>query len=189
MAVSRERKVLIAVAGVAAALVVADRVLLNGSLGGPQSAEAAGVPGPAAAAVSLTASADAPPTPADKLIEAMEDDRDRTTLADRLASIDSALPPRTPDAFRASPRWDRPAPTPEAAPAVPRESFDPRRFAEDHPLDAVYLAEGRAYAMVAGRMMHVGDRRGRMELTEIGDRWVVWTGHGMRVKVRLDPVR
>ncbi len=187
MALTKERKILIAVAGLACGVFLLDRVLMGGALSGPSQAQAAGpsvistAANPGVAAVTpavhdLTIDLDLTAEPVNT-----------TSLAQRLAHAGRQLPDTTPDAFRASARWQNATPT--ELPAASSPSFDPRAFADRNPLDAVFASPRGATAMVAGRALRQGDVREGMTLTDIGDRWVVWTGGGVRVKVHLDPAR
>lgn len=191
MAISKERKILMAVAGTACAIFLADRVLTGGSLGGPTDASAsvAGVSTPPAGVeqgvVDTSVSAFAGG------VELHANEKPIPSLAQRLADAGRDLPPTTPDAFAPSGVWQKPAapptPTPVAAPTP--VSFDARGFANGHRLDAVFLGSESSHAMVNGRALRLGDERQGMTLVEIGDRWVVWAGHGMRLKVHLDTRR
>lgn len=184
MKITKERKILMAVAGVACTVFLADRVLMGGAVSGPQSAAAAATtPAPADNAAEALAVA---PTP-DALAAALADSDAACvpSLAERLDQARAALPAETPDAFIPSGHWQQAA-------AVPTENheevtFDAKAFRDRFPLDAVFSARGQARAMVAGRSISVGESRDGMTLTQIGDRWVIWTGHRMQVKVHLDP--
>ncbi|MEM8738723.1 MAG: hypothetical protein AAGG38_09650 [Planctomycetota bacterium] len=190
MPLSRERKTLIVVAGLAAAVFCADRLLMGGSLSGPQSAQAAGSLAPDPEPLVSQPVAPLPAASSRPLaarLTSAEPRPDDHSLARRLDRLTPQLPDETPDAFRPSAHWDRAAAAPAPPPAP--EAFDARRFARNHPLDAITLAQDDAYAMVNGQTLRVGYTRRGMKLTEIGDRWVVWTGHGLRVKIHLDPLR
>jgi hypothetical protein len=180
MPMNRQRQVLLAIAGVAGLLVAADRVLLGGAVGGPQSAQAAG---PAAVNPSATpatsVTGDEPPVAAaDHAASAAG-----PSLAQRLAAIDPAASASTPDAFTASSYWDRP--TPAAQPAVAPDAFDPAAFARQYPLSAITLQGDGAVAMVGGRAMRVGERREGVELVAIHPGSIEWRGHGRYFRVRL----
>ncbi|MBB6429255.1 hypothetical protein [Algisphaera agarilytica] len=186
MALTKERKILITVAGVACGILLLDRVMLGGSMGGPTPAQAAG---PSVAVVAPAAPAAVTPAATDVVaLDLTGSPQDTTSLAQRLSRAGKHLPEATPDAFRPSARWHNPAPaSPGAAPARP--DFDPRAFADRNPLDAVYASPQGAYAMIDGQATRLGEVRDGMTLTDIGDRWVVWSGGGVKVKVHLDPVR
>jgi len=175
---------LAAVAGLACAVFVADRVLMGGALSGPQSAQAAGAP----VAKAAPASAPAAPAPGAAITTtapvgfAVGPAHD--SLAQRLERAGRGLPAETPDAFRPSSQWKQAAST-DAKPKS--EAFDPQAFARRHHLDAVFNSGGRSRAMIAGQPLLVGDTREGMTLKQIGDRWVVWEGHGITRTVHLDP--
>lgn len=186
MALTKERKILIAVAGLACGVFLLDRVLMGGAMSGPSQAQAAGPPA-AIVPANPAALAVAPAADHDLAIDLTPTAISTTSLAQRLAHAGRQLPETTPDAFRPSARWQT-AP-PADAPVAASPSFDPRAFADRHPLDAVYASPQGATAMVDGRAVRRGDVREGMTLTDIGDRWVVWTGGGVRIKIHLDPVR
>lgn len=194
MPITKERKILIAVAGVACTVFLADRVLMGGSLSGPAEASASpgmtAAPGNLAATVSTDAASPAtsgPMADADFTVELLTAADTRPSLAQRLSQAGRALPTDTPDAFTPSSHWQAPA-APEARPEA-AAPFDARGFANRHRLDAVFVGKASSYAMIAGQTIRVGDSREGMTLAEVGDRWVVWAGHGVRVKVHLDPRR
>lgn len=187
MPVTKERKILIAVAGTACAVFFADQVLMGGSLSGPTEASAAPGSSVASGMVSEAAGAGVPVADADFTVELLTSPESTTSLAQRLSRAGRALPRETPDAFSPSSHWQTSAEA-EAAPAV-ASSFDARGFANRHRLDAVFVGHASSHAMIAGQAIRVGDTREGMTLAEVGDRWVVWTGHGVRVKVHLDPRR
>ena len=188
MALTKERKILIAVAGVACGVFLLDRVLLGGAMSGPTQAQAAG---PSVATLAPTAAINPAVSPAGVSVPVefnlSDSTLSTTSLAQRLAHAGRHLPDNTPDAFRASSVWQTPTPT--EPPTVERDVFDPRAFADRNPLDAVYASPQGAYAMIAGQAARLGEVRDGMTLTDIGDRWVVWSGGGVRIKVHLDPVR
>jgi hypothetical protein len=181
---TQQRKILIAVAGVAALLVGIDRVLLNTSVSGPQPASAAGPPAPLAPPPPASA---IPDTPASIGTTATTTHAPgMPSLADRLERAASKLDPQTPDAFGVSGYWTRPqAPPPPVADDAP--TFDARRFVRQHPLHAITRDGERAAAMVGGRLMRVGETRDGVTLDRIGEREVEWVGHGVRFRVGLNP--
>jgi len=189
MALTKERKILIAVAGLACGIFFLDRALLGGSMSGPTQAEAAG-----SNTAFLDPASDAAIPPLDDSATAVDLDMEfssvalpTTSLAQRLAEAGRHLPSTTPDAFHPSSRWQTPG-----APVISdteSPTFNPRAFADRNPLDAVFASPQGATAMIAGQALRLGDTRDGMILAEIGDRWVVWSGGGVRVKVHLDPVR
>lgn len=188
MGLTKERKILIAVAGVACGIFMLDRVLMGGAMSGPTQAQAAG---PSASAVAFADAntpaltiASAPTTPIE--LNLATSAQTTTSLAQRLAHAGRHLPAVTPNAFSPSSRWQAPAPAEQ--PVVQTNDFDARAFADRNPLDAVFASPQGATAMVDGRATRQGDVRDGMTLTDIGDRWVVWSGGGVRVKVHLDPV-
>lgn len=192
MTLSRERKVLLAVAGAAGLLVLADRVVLDGTGGTPASASATVSP---AAATAVTNFNDPPVTagpnkPSLRPSAPPPHHHHRPpppSLADRLAHAGRHLPDATPDAFRPGPRWR--AAGPDDGPARPGRGFDPEAFLRDHRLEAVTRGHGQATAMVNGRPIHLGTVRQGMTLRQIDERGVVWVGHGVRLQDRLEPDR
>lgn len=185
MLITKERKILIAVASLACGIFMLDRVLMGGAMSGPAQAQAAG---PSVAALPPAALNPVTLRPVSDVELHFSDSASSTTsLAQRLAHAGRQLPAATPDAFRPSAQWQstETAEQPIAAGA----SFNPRAFADRHPLDAVFASPQGATAMVAGQAVRRGETRDGMTLTDIGDRWVVWTGGGVRIKVHLDPVR
>lgn len=194
MALTKERKILIAVAGLACGIFIIDRVLMGSAMSGPQQANAAGPAIPAVSDGSAVADA-GPNSPSPVAPDSGTTDIYRptpsttsTSLAQRLAEAGRHLPRETPNAFLASADWQVP-PASAGQPVVLNESFDPRAFARRHRLDAVFASPQGAYAMVNGEALRIGDIREEMTLTDIGDRWVIWAGHDLHVKVRLDPIR
>lgn len=187
MGLTKERKILIAVAGVACGIFLLDRLLMGGAMSGPTQAQAAGPSVSAVAAADVVASTMTTETPTPIEVNLATSAQTTTSLAQRLAHAGRHLPAVTPNAFSPSARWQAPAPAEQ--PVVPTNDFDARAFADRHPLDAVFASPQGATAMIDGRATRRGDVRDGMTLTDIGDRWVVWSGGGVRVKVHLDPVR
>ncbi|MEM9417880.1 MAG: hypothetical protein AAGA25_02345 [Planctomycetota bacterium] len=185
MALTKERKILITVAGVACGIFLLDRALMGGSMSGPTQAHAAGPSvaaiAPAPAIVTQTTAMDV------AALDLSGPSQDTTSLAQRLSRAGKHLPDTTPDAFRPSSRWQQPAAPAQAA--APQREFDPRAFADRNPLDAVYASPQGAYAMIDGQATRLGEVRDGMTLTKIGDRWVIWAGGGIRIKVHLDVVQ
>ena len=185
MAMTKERKILMAAAGVACAVFLGDRVLLGGTMGGPQSAQAASgalaLPSDPGDSIPETAPE---PTPAPV---GSQPTRSVASLAERLDRARDILPTETRDVFRPSDAWQA---APEPTPTVYAEpTFDARDWVRRHPLDAVYSTNGAAHAVVAGQIVRLGESRDGLTLTQVGDRWVVWRGHGREFKVHLDPPR
>ena len=185
MAMNKQRKILCIVAALAAAGVVADRALLGGSVsGGPQTAAAA-APVPATPPTPLAAPP--APAPAGAGVVSLAAAPAGPTLADRLSRVQDTLAGPAPDAFVASAYWQPRVAEPEPTAAVtPVADFDPRRFARQHPLHAIYNQRGTARAMVDGRALRVGDVVDGVTLEAIDERSVVWAGPGVRFRVTVD---
>ena len=185
MAVTKQRKILLAVAGVAALLVIADRMVLGGATGPQQATAAAPVPAPAPSAAAML-SADTPGIAPSIAATPLKTTAESTviSLAQRLAKAEDQLVGSTPDAFAASAEWARP-PAPVATPQAITPGFDPQAFARRNPLSAVTLRGGEATAMIGGQAMRLGEQREGVTLVDAGDRWVEWQGHGQRFRVRL----
>ncbi len=177
MELTRERKVLIAVAGLAAAAVVGDRLLMGGEFTGPQSASAgvSAAVGDQAGPTPDLAAVVADPTPAftGRSIAQRLDDADQETR-----TSDAAVP----DPFAPSNLWL--SESAQGSAAVPL-AFEPREFVQRHPLDAVTAKGDTRFAIVAGKLMKAGDAVEGVKLEHIGDRFVVWDGHGQRFRVSL----
>ena len=192
MAMNKQRKILCIVAALAAAGVVADRALLGGSVsGGPQTAAAAPVPAtppaPLAAPTPPTPLAPLAPASAGAGVVSLAAAAAGPTLADRLSRVQDTLVGPAPDAFVASAYWQPRVAEPEPTAAVtPVADFDPRRFARQHPLHAIYNQRGTARAMVDGRALRVGDVVDGVTLEAIDERSVVWAGPGVRFRVTVD---
>ena len=192
MAMNSQRKILCVVAGLAAAAVAVDRTLLSGSTGGPQTADASVASSAADAAPPALPATTGPAasTPADPLaIPGLAGPAGPAgpTLAQRLDRVRDALPPEAPDAFVATAFWHTPTAAPTPAPtAPPAASFDPRLFAHQHPLHAIYSEAGQARAMIDGKALRVGDVCDGVTLQAIDERSVVWAGPGVRFRVTLD---
>ncbi|MEM7624237.1 MAG: hypothetical protein AAF333_01275 [Planctomycetota bacterium] len=189
MAITKERKILMAAAGLACAVFLTDRVLMGGAMSGPQSADAASG-ALAAAAEPVNPGGDTPQaaiatTPAENTRPTPSAPVD--SLAQRLDKARDALPAQTRDVFRPSAQWQTSRDAPAATSSGP--AFDAQAFVRNNPLDAVFSASGQAQAMVGGRLVQLGETRDGLTLTEVGDRWVVWTGHGQQFKIHLDPKR
>ena len=125
------------------------------------------------------AGAAAAPLPAAKPAAAVR------SLAQVLEEAGGDLPEQTRDVFSPSARWITP-PTPETA-APQTESFNAQAFARSHRLDAVFSAGTQYHAVINGEVVTPGQIIDGLTLAEIGDRWVVWSGHGLRFRVHLDP--
>lgn len=186
MALTKERKILIAVAGVACGIFLVDRVLMGGAVSGPAAAQAAAPVPNVTSVLPANPELTATPTPSVEL-DLNPSATTKTSLAQRLAHAGRHLPDRTPDAFRPPAAWR----TPDTArpPGPEARAFEPRVFADRHPLDAVFASPRGSYAMINGQMVYRGDVRDGMTLSEIGDRWVVWSGNGLQLKIHLDPAR
>ena len=179
---TRQRKILVGVAVLAFLLVLVDRVLL-GSATGPARASAAIAPVAPAAIAEPTAS----PTAAAALeLQPLQSVHDGPSLAERLGDLESRLLADGRDPFKPGAIWQVAEPAPLAKPA---EKFDAQRFAQDHPVAATYINGGERHAIIDGRIARVGLESRGMVLMEIGDRWVVWQGHGMKVRVHVGPSR
>lgn len=185
MPITKERKILIAAAGLACAVFLGDRVLMGGAMSGPQSADAASgaLAAPAdttnPAPIAPVANADATPSAASQAPVA--------SLAQRLDKARGVLPSDTRDVFRPAAPWQTSTAAPAALPQG--QAFDAQAFAQRNPLDAVFSANGKAHAVVAGRIVRLGETRDGLTLTHVGDRWVVWSGHGQQFKIHLDTKR
>ncbi len=175
MTLTRERKILVAVAGLAALLVAADRLMLSG----PQSAQA----GTVAAAPAPTAPAAAAPAPGTTTEPTTVADNG-PSLADRLERVRGQVMPEQRNAFTAPQAW---APARDEPAVVTATGFDPEAFARKHPLEAVTIQGNRRTAVVAGDVVTLGETREGMTLTAIEDGYVIWSGQGVRVRVRLHP--
>jgi len=169
------------VAGVAALLVAADSFLGGGTASGPAAAQAA-----PAAAVSSVAAAE----PMRSVDLTVRDDvlvagASVRSLAQRLEAAQARLPRQTPDAFETPPQWRSHDEVPQAI--VPaRDGFDPKAFAQTYRVDAVFVSDGVAQAVANGTVVQEGDVCEGMTLQRIGDRWLEWAGHGVRVRVHVD---
>lgn len=188
MGLTKERKILIAVAGLAGVLFAGDRALMGGTMSGPKTAAAASG---AIAAPTQTAGNSTSPTAKPAAISSSTPAEAQplvASLAQRLDQSRGILPTQTRDVFRMPAQWQNSpaAPTPSALPE-PRPIFDAQEFARQNPLDAVFSANGRSHAVVAGKIVRLGESRDGLTLTEVGDRWVVWSGHGQKFKLHLDP--
>ncbi len=191
MPLTKQRKLLIAVAGVACLAWGGDRLLLGGVASGPRPASAS-VGGAVARATPLDGAADAAVRDAIAAATAAQraaladatDAAARPSLAQRLEAARAGLARQTPDAFKPRGAFQPAAPEPTVAPMTAQE-FDPRGFSQRQRLDAVFTSDGEARAVVAGGLVRVGDTVEGMQLVAIGDRWVDWIGHGYKVRVHL----
>ena len=195
MKLNGQRKVLLVVAGLACAAVAADSVMMGGTGGTPQGAEAAatapaGAPGASGAGDAATAGG-LSAVAAGGLVEAVDGVPTGPSLAERLREAEGRLAAETPDAFKARGRWAREAEPTAAAVAEGDggEAFDAAEFARRHPLGGVMFVDLEPRAIVGGRAMRVGEGREGVVLEAIGDRWVIWAAPGLRFRVRLDPLR
>lgn len=180
MKMTRERQILCAVAGLAAFGVMADRVLLSGTVTGPEEASAAsdiavvagGVPTPTVTTAPATAVPNVSNVPV-------------VSLAQRLSRVRPQVLVDTPNAFNTPASWE-PAKA-EAPMVVTQNGFSPEAFSRQHPLEAVTTKGHQRSAVIAGDVVTLGETRDGMTLTDIEDGSVIWSGHGVRVRVRLHP--
>lgn len=177
MVISRERLILLGVAGAAFALFALDRAF-SGGVTGPASASAA-VASPSttsAPVVSVVATSNVAPSAIEQI------DPNVRSLAQRLEAVSHRLPEQTYDAFITPEAW-----RPKGNPVVVAtgNDFNPQLFARKHPVDAVFSSDGEAQAVVNSQVVRVGDERDGMRLQSIGDRWVDWAGNGVRVRVHV----
>ncbi len=190
MKLNGQRKVLLVVAGLACAAVAADSVMMGGTGGTPQGAEAAATaPAGVGGGVDATTASGGVAVAAGGVVEAVDEVPMGPSLAERLREAEGKLAGETPDAFTARGRWAREAEPAAAAPPTDGEAFDAAGFARRHPLGGVMFVGLEPRAIIGGRAMRVGEEREGVVLEAIGDRWVVWAAPGLRFRVRLDPLR
>jgi len=183
MALTKERKVIIAVLGLAVGALVVDRFLLGSSVSGPAEARATQ---PAVATEPLAAVSSAATG-----LPAAEDDPGvaaQVALAERLDQIQQAggfTLTDLPDAFSglAGPESgeDDPEPQPQT------EAREIETFQRTHRLMAVAASDRGQMAIINGRTVLVGQSVDGFKLLSVAERSVVLGKDAARVQLKIDP--
>lgn len=180
---SRERKVIIGILGVALAGLAADRLFFSSGLTGP--AEASAAAGEFAVDASLDAlveEIDAEPASAPERTESLT-----ATLSGRFekyARQDSADVTGLSDVFRPSDSW---LGTSEAPGGAARTITAADEFGMRHTLSAIMMSRSNPGAVVNRQLITVGKELDGFTLVAVNERSVVFEAEGEQVVLELDP--
>ena len=177
MALSKKRKVIVCILGLAVAALLADRALLGSGKPGPKEAAAEPSAAPAAAPNTPAKSPAAPPRQSRETV--------RESLACRLQALseaggsDSA---NVRDAFCLSPAW-----TKDLGPAAPSspEQDKAEKLKTDHQLMAVMVAREGGYAIVDGKCLRIGQVLDGFTLISVTEKSAVLESDGIRVELKV----
>jgi hypothetical protein len=182
MTLTRSRKIVLAVLGVAVAALLVDRLALAPSASGPKQAQARPTPGGG------TAEVQAAPSPAAATPSATETD---PALAERLEATAERFqldPEALRDGFIPAQAWleELVEPVPEAAPdPVEPQASPAEQFAEQHTLTSVILTSGGGSAVIDGKVVPVGQAIDGFTLVRLTRSSAVFAADGAEVELRL----
>jgi hypothetical protein len=176
MAISRERKILIAIFGIAIMALGADRLFLDSSTD----------PNRASAAMSAmpSASRNTKPSPQKNLLQSTG--KPTVNISEQLAAVSSTRKldvTKVKDAFVAPVNWS-------GAPAEQQKDDEQalgREFTKKHRLMAVMVADGGHYAIVDGRCYSIGHDLDGFVLERLTQRSSHWQRGHVRVELSLNP--
>ena len=162
MKLTKEKRVYGAVLGIAVAALAADRLFGAGDQGGPSSADASAYAAPASAPGAASTAA-ATPAPTGAVV----------SVAEQLASLDQRAVLDTGYTKNAFETW-KTEPDRAAAPPTPAATALVDQFRQGHHLTGVLIASPRAFAVVDGKMIAVGQSIGGVKLVSVTQRTVTW---------------